>query len=551
MHPILLYLLKMVGYSGVLILYYYLFLRDKQYHQYNRYYLLLTVVLSLLLPMISIPVFWAGTSAEAPLYVQTIELTTIGRIGHSEITDTAPSGNNLLLIVYLIISAAMLSLMVRAIRKVLLIRRKYTSVRWQDINFYNTEEKEAPFSFFRDIFWNKKIELDSDRGMQVFRHELYHTRQLHSADLAFMQLALSFAWFNPVFYIIKKELTTIHEYLADQFAISGADRHSYAEFIVASALQRQYRNPVTHYFFHSPLKRRITMILKNSHSHRFSYLERIMIIPLVAGLFFLFAFRAQIVAQEPVKPVSAQQAGKSPVAEKPVNAKAKPIPANDTVIKKVERETTKTLQRPKEPVKTSATTKPEKALSHEERRRDTIPLNHGEVTVHTENRPLTGSSKIFILNRPTGEKPLYIIDGFELYGMDKIKGEIKNVHIWEGSEAVKKFGEKGKNGVVVVTTTPDINTKRIEITFAKNTGYAELAAMKSYCEQRGITLNIRETKYNDQDELVYLSFEVDCGDGFKGAASARGPALENQAQKFGFYRDYSPNSASPFGTGSF
>src|SRR5690606_33937121 len=185
-----------------------------------------TVALSLLLPMISIPVFWTGTSGEAPLYVQTIELTTITSIGHSGIVDTGLSGNSWLLIAYLTISAILLFLMVVAIRKVLRIRRKYPTVEWHEINFYDTEEKEAPFSFFRDIFWNKKSELDCDRGQQVFRHELYHTRQFHSVDLIFMQLVLSLAWFNPVFYIIKRELTTIHEYLADQFAISGDDRHS-------------------------------------------------------------------------------------------------------------------------------------------------------------------------------------------------------------------------------------------------------------------------------------------------------------------------------------
>src|SRR5690606_8591863 len=73
MQPILLYFLKMIGYSAVLMLYYYFFLRDKQYHQYNRYYLLFTVVLSLLLPMVSIPVFWNGAPSDASLYMQTIE----------------------------------------------------------------------------------------------------------------------------------------------------------------------------------------------------------------------------------------------------------------------------------------------------------------------------------------------------------------------------------------------------------------------------------------------------------------------------------------------
>lgn len=530
MHPILLYLLKMIGYSGVLLLYYHLFLRDKQYHQYNRYYLLCTVVLSLLLPLIQIPVFWNGTSSEAPLYVQTIQFTTVGTIGHGEPIGSALSGNSLLLIAYLLISVALLFPVIRSVKKILGIRRQYPSVKLHNINFYETEEKAAPFSFFRNIFWNKKIELNSDRGRQVFRHELYHSQQLHSADLVFMQLVLSFAWFNPFFLITKKELTTIHEYLADQFAISGDDRHSYAEFIVSTAL-RHPSNPVTHHFFQSSLKRRIAMILKKSTARRFSYLERIMIIPLIAGLFFVFAFRAQTMAQEPVRSVSTQETGGVSTAEETVNTGTNPFLMNDT---------------------STATHDPGKSVTLKKHQSDTIPQKHTEVTPDSKQELTTNPSKILIRSQFTDEPPLYIVDGVETEtSLGNIKKEIKHVKVWKGAEAVKRFGEKGKNGVVVVTTTPDDISKRIEIVFTKSTDYGQLAVMKSYCKQRGIALNIRETKYNEREELIYLSFEVDCGDGFSGTASAHILALEGQDKKFGFYRDYSPNSDRPFGTGVF
>lgn len=456
MHTILLYLLKMIGYSGALMLYYYLFLRDKQYHQYNRYYLLSAVVLSLLLPLINIPVFWSGTPSEAPLYVQTIQLTTISSISEAVSTGPSLSENSLLLIVYLVISLALLFTVANAIRRISLIRQKYTAIRLHDINFYNTEEKEAPFSFFRHIFWNKKIEPDSDRGRQVFRHELYHCRQLHSADLIFMQLVLSLVWFNPVFYIIKKELTTIHEYLADQFAIGGDDRHGYAEFIVTAALQRFPPNAVAHSFFHSSLKRRIAMILKKTTTHRFSYLERIMIIPLVAGLFFLFAFRAQTAIGEQASPLTAQIVNASSIV--PQRAA---IPAVTTESAGGEKSD--------QPAASPKATKPEIAgkgsqLSAEPgtsiRRHQ--PNIHKDIVTPTPNRsvgtPITVNQaapksrdtaippKIFLRRGHSGDKTLYIVNGVEKESFDLIMGEISTMQVVKGEEAVKRFGEKSRGG---------------------------------------------------------------------------------------------------------
>jgi hypothetical protein len=51
-----LYLAKVVLVSALLFGYYRLFLRDRQFHQYNRYYLLGATLASLILPLIRVPV---------------------------------------------------------------------------------------------------------------------------------------------------------------------------------------------------------------------------------------------------------------------------------------------------------------------------------------------------------------------------------------------------------------------------------------------------------------------------------------------------------------
>jgi hypothetical protein len=145
MHPVMIYLLKMVGYSAVLVFYYFLFLRDKQYHHYNRYYLLLSVILSLLLPLVEIPVSWDGPSSDVPLYLQTLEAISIEKARPYDIPGDVFDGQRSFFAGSLVITIILLIVMSNSIRKVLKICRQYTSLKLNDISFYNTEEKEAPF----------------------------------------------------------------------------------------------------------------------------------------------------------------------------------------------------------------------------------------------------------------------------------------------------------------------------------------------------------------------------------------------------------------------
>jgi N-acetylmuramoyl-L-alanine amidase len=81
----------------------------------------------------------------------------------------------------------------------------------------------------------------------------------------------------------------IHEFIADSQSIENQDSCVLAELLLAAAYPLQ-QNRLTHPFFFSPIKRRITM-LKKKASPRFSSFRRLLVIPIVAALFLLFAFR--------------------------------------------------------------------------------------------------------------------------------------------------------------------------------------------------------------------------------------------------------------------
>ena len=88
---------------------------------------------------------------------------------------------------------------------------------------------------------------------------------------------------------------------------------------------------------------------------------------------------------------------------------------------------------------------------------------------------------------------------------------------------------------------------KIEIVFNRQTGFIELVMIKADLEKKHIILNYRKIEFNKEGELIALSFSVDCQDGFSGSAST--DELRSEV-RFGFYRDYSKDTKSPFGTGA-
>jgi TonB-dependent SusC/RagA subfamily outer membrane receptor len=154
-----------------------------------------------------------------------------------------------------------------------------------------TREKGTPFSFFSYIFWNAEIDIQTPAGKQILQHELTHVTQYHSIDKIVIQLNLIAGWFNPFFWLLKKELDMIHEFIADKKSVEHGDAASLAQMLLTTAYPGQ-QFPLTNPFFFSPIKRRLKM-LTNTKNPTFNYLRRLIVLPLLAVVVLLFAFRAK------------------------------------------------------------------------------------------------------------------------------------------------------------------------------------------------------------------------------------------------------------------
>lgn len=295
MNSLLYYLLQVIIASGLLYLYYHIALRNKKFHQYNRFYLLAAVIISISAPFINIPVYFTQQETQSSIVLQT--LTVISEPYQEQVTEGVPGAAivkkafdpvTLLYYGYALLAALALVKITFSLLRIYRLKKNNPVEKIDTISFINTTEPGTPFSFFRWLFWNKNIELRSEKGEQIFRHELFHIQQKHSIDLLFMELLTVIFWINPFFHIMKKELRAIHEFLADQFAVTRSDKWNYAELLLMQALQTKHSlvNP----FFHNQIKRRIAMIT-NPKKTSFRYLRKLLVLPVAVLIITAFAFK--------------------------------------------------------------------------------------------------------------------------------------------------------------------------------------------------------------------------------------------------------------------
>lgn len=291
MYPTLYYLLQVLVCSAVLMVYYLLVLRNKKFHQYNRFYLLGVALVSWIVPLIKI--FWQQERSG----VRQVDLLNVVAVNNSEMEAMVTSQQHsldwvsLLPHLYVGISVFLAVAMLVSLYRIYKIYTTHECSNLQQFYLVMTRVKGTPFSFFSYIFWNAEIDIQTPAGKQILQHELTHVKQYHTIDKIVIQLNLIAGWFNPFFWLLKKELDMIHEFIADKKSVENGDAASLAQMLLTTAYPGQ-QFPLTNPFFFSPIKRRLKM-LTNTKNPTFNYLRRLVVLPLLAVVVLLFAFRAK------------------------------------------------------------------------------------------------------------------------------------------------------------------------------------------------------------------------------------------------------------------
>lgn len=118
-----------------------------------------------------------------------------------------------------------------------------------------------PFSFFKWIFINPE-EYSTEELKEILMHENTHAKQWHSIDVVLSEVLCIACWFNPFMWLMKREIRSNLEYLADNKVIeTGHDCRAYQYHLLELAHTKKVATLYNN-FNVLPLKKRIKMMNK-------------------------------------------------------------------------------------------------------------------------------------------------------------------------------------------------------------------------------------------------------------------------------------------------
>ena len=245
-----------------------LLLSKETFHTFNRWVLLLVMVVSILLPWLKVTTADSTAIAEGMISLESI-------IASAEVvnddTQEGLSAIQLLFIIYIIgIAVFFLREVVSVVRLFRLIRRgtpltaEQAGVSQHGVRVVVMKNEIAPFSWFRHVVLSEKDFRENPR--EILTHELAHIRLGHSWDVAVCNLLIIFQWWNPAAWLLKRELQNVHEFEADEAVINrGVDAKQYQLLLIRKSVGERLFSMANN-LNHQSLKKRITMMTTKKSS---------------------------------------------------------------------------------------------------------------------------------------------------------------------------------------------------------------------------------------------------------------------------------------------
>jgi len=278
------YLVKVSIILALAYVIYLLVFRRSTFHQYNRFYLLGSVVLSFIAPLISFEL-----SSSSALYSYTLPVMEFNHIGEvSRVATNASSISSLLTNLYFAVASFFLLRLVLTLSSLVQSWKGLEKRVLDDTLILISKENSVAYSFFNRIVLPNGFNENSLQDDLVLQHEKIHVSQKHSWDVIFLELCKVILWFNPFIYWLKNEVTAQHEYFIDRdLTERETNTQVYGELIINQSLCANGFQ-LCNAFNNSLTKNRITMMTKqpNKKSNRFNYL---FVLPPLMVLCFLVA----------------------------------------------------------------------------------------------------------------------------------------------------------------------------------------------------------------------------------------------------------------------
>ena len=195
-------------------------------------------------------------------------------------------------------------------------------------NVHLLKQASGPFSFFHWIFIHPTSHTE-DELSEILTHEQTHANQWHSIDVLVSEIVCTFCWFNPFAWLMKREIRTNLEYLADNRVLeTGHDSKAY-QYHLLGLSHHKAAATIYNSFNVLPLKKRIKMMNKK-RTREIGRTKYLMFLPLAALLMIISNIEAvarttKEMAKDVIEAVEENLASNSTTPEMEVATETAPL----------------------------------------------------------------------------------------------------------------------------------------------------------------------------------------------------------------------------------
>ena len=273
------YILECIAFQLVFLVIYDLFLKRETFFQWNRFYLIATYILSLLLPWVKIEALKTTVPEQYAVYPEFLWNANSPAVIAA---GTISSGYQIswqegVLYGGMLLAALYFGYKLYRLRQ---LREQGTIEHFPNFTQVVVKNSELAFSFFKSIFLGDKVL--SREHKSIIQHELVHIKQKHSLDLVFFELMRIIGWFNPLVYVYQNRISELHELIADAH-VPKTERAAHYDLLLSQVFQTQNISFVNQFYKKSLIKKRIVMLQK-SKSKKIFQLKYLLLVPLVFGM---------------------------------------------------------------------------------------------------------------------------------------------------------------------------------------------------------------------------------------------------------------------------
>ena len=279
----MIYLLKINIAIALFYAFYRLFFYKDTFFTWRRTALLCFFGVSALVPLLDIQTWISAQepmAAVADLYsVMLTELTVKPQPQAMDWHQVMKEGIEL---IYWVVAALLLTRLFVQLASILRLARQCPTQEVDGILIHRLSCEEGPFSFFRWIFVCPDAHSEAELH-EILTHERTHARQWHSVDVLAGELACIACWFNPFVWLMRREIRTNLEYLADERVLAtGHDAKAY-QYHLLGLSHHKAAATIYNSFNVLPLKKRIIMMNKK-RTRKIGRTKYLMFLPLAALL---------------------------------------------------------------------------------------------------------------------------------------------------------------------------------------------------------------------------------------------------------------------------